>query len=77
MRTTLTEDIDPDVLAAAKALAARRRTSLGSALSELARRGLRSTRTVQDEGNATVFAAATDGKTITSEDVQRSLNDWP
>lgn len=39
MRTT--EAIDDDVLTVARALAARKRISLGSALSELARRGFR------------------------------------
>jgi len=38
MRTTL--DIENDVLDAAKALAAARKVSIGSALSELARRGV-------------------------------------
>lgn len=38
MRTTL--DIDEDVLAAAKELAATRRTTAGKVLSDLARRGL-------------------------------------
>jgi len=38
MRTTL--DIDDDVLHAAKDLAAKRKTSAGRVLSELARRGL-------------------------------------
>ncbi|GAA4888045.1 hypothetical protein GCM10025789_00300 [Tessaracoccus lubricantis] len=40
MRTTL--DIDDTVLAAARSLAQARRTSLGEAVSELARRGLNS-----------------------------------
>ena len=39
MRTTL--DLDDQVLAAARALARARGTSLGEAVSELARRGLR------------------------------------
>jgi len=38
MRTTL--DLDPDVLQAAKELAAARRTTAGKVLSELARRAL-------------------------------------
>ncbi len=38
MRTTL--DIDPDVLDLAKSLAEARQTSVGKALSELARRGV-------------------------------------
>ena len=43
MRTTL--DLDPDVLQAAKELAAARRTTAGKILSELARKGLESPRT--------------------------------
>jgi len=39
MRTTL--DIDDDVVAAAREMAAQDRRSLGSVISELARRGLR------------------------------------
>ncbi len=38
MRTTV--DIDPDVLAAARALARRRNTSIGQVLSQLARQAL-------------------------------------
>lgn len=39
MRTTL--DIDPDVLQAAKEIAANRRTTAGQVISELARKALR------------------------------------
>jgi hypothetical protein len=39
MRTTLT--IDDDILAAAKTLAARRHTTIGAVISELARQSLR------------------------------------
>lgn len=75
MRTTVT--IDDDVLAVAKALASRRRTSLGSALSELARRGFRSASPVQKGEDDTVFAVRADAEAITNEDVYRSLADWP
>lgn len=74
MRTTVT--IDDDVLAVARALAARQRTSLGSALSELARRGFR--RPVVDEENGLpVFRVAADAEPITNEDVEKALDDWP
>ncbi|MXZ03166.1 MAG: hypothetical protein F4Y88_05695 [Chloroflexi bacterium] len=73
MRTTVT--IDDDVLAVARALAERNRSSLGSALSELARRGFRSTVTRED-GDGTTFPVAADAEPITSEDVYRSLDDW-
>ena len=75
MRTTIT--IDDDVLAAAKALAKQNGTSLGRALSEMARRGLKSSlssdRGVQD----VVFDVDAGADPITSEDVYRSLNEWP
>ena len=75
MRTTLT--IDDDVLAVARALAERRGSNLGSALSELARRGFRSSFTAEHGGDGTVFTVPANAGPITSEDVYRSLNDWP
>ena len=75
MRTTLT--IDNDVLAVARALADRNGVSLGRALSTLARRGFRSAAPAGDDGDGTVFAVAADAEPITSEDVYRSLTEWP
>ena len=75
MRTTLT--IDDDVLAVARALAERNGTSLGRALSELARRGFRSGDHPGDDGDGTVFAVAPDAGPITSEDVYKALGEWP
>lgn len=75
MRTTVT--IDDDVLAVARALAARRGSSLGSALSELARRGFKRAPVLERDGDGSVFAVADDAEPITSEDVYRSLDDWP
>lgn len=75
VRVTVT--IDGDVLAAAKALAARRGSSLGSVLSELARRGSSSVTPVRKDGDDTAFAARADAEAITSEDVDRALADWP
>ena len=75
MRTTLT--IDDDVLAVARALAERNGSSLGKALSELARRGFRSSRETGDKGDGTVFAIAPDAEPITSDDVYRALGEWP
>ena len=75
MRTTVT--IDDDVLSVARALAERKGTSLGSALSELARRGFRGTPPAEDVGDGTVFAVPDDAEPITSEDVYQSLSDWP
>ncbi|MCY4131619.1 MAG: hypothetical protein OXF39_03120 [Nitrospira sp.] len=75
MRTTVT--IDNDVLAVARALAQRNGTSLGRAISDLARRGFRSAPVAMEQGEGAVFAAASDADPITSEDVYRSLSDWP
>ena len=74
MRTTVT--IDDDVLAVARALAARKGGSIGSALSELARRGFKGASTTEDEGMP-VFRVAADARPITSEDVHRALDEWP
>ena len=75
MRTTLT--IDDDVLAVARALAERNGSSLGMALSELARRGFRSNDAAGDEGDGSTFAIAPDAEPITSEDVYKALGEWP
>lgn len=48
MRTTL--DLDDDVIAAARELASSQRRSLGSVISELARRGLMPGRVEADDG---------------------------
>ena len=75
MRTTVT--IDDDVLAVARALAERKGYSIGSALSELARRGFKGVVSGEDDGDGTWFAVAVDAEPITSEDVYRALSDWP
>ena len=74
MRTTVT--IDDDVLAVARALAVRQSSSLGSALSELARRGFKGADAAEDDG-VPVFRIAADARPITSEDVHRALDEWP
>lgn len=75
MRTTVT--IDDDVLAVARALADRKGSSLGSALSELARRGFKNSPTNGGDADGTVFSVPAAAEPITSEDVYRSLDDWP
>ena len=64
-------------MAVARALADRTGCSLGSALSELARRGFRGTTSGESKMDGTVFAVAADAEPITSEDVYRALSDWP
>ncbi len=75
MRTTL--NIDDDVLAVARSLAERNGSSLGTALSELARRGFKGESTVADGSGLPVFRVATNARPITNEDVSRALSDWP
>ena len=74
MRTTL--NIDDDVLAVARALAELTGRSLGSALSELARRRFKDTDSRKDHSDDTVFAVVADAEPITGEDVYRALVDW-
>ena len=75
MRTTVT--IDDDVLAAARALAKQNGTSLGRALSEMARRGFKTSLSSDDGAQATIFNVDVGADPITSEDVYRSLQQWP
>ena len=73
MRITVT--IDDDVLAVPQARTERRGTSLGTALSELARCGSRSTSLLREDGEGTTFSVEADAEPITSEDVYQSLDD--
>ena len=75
MRTTL--NIDDDVLSEARALAAQKKTSLGKALSELMRRGIKRRPNDKNNQDRPGFDVARDAEPITSEDVYRALNDWP
>ena len=75
MLTTVT--IDDDVLPVARALAERRRISLGSALSELARRGYRNASSAADGGDGSMFAVPPDAEPISSEDVYQAMCDHP
>lgn len=72
MRTTL--EIGDDVLAAARSLAAERGVSLGSALTELARRGLRAPVTTVEDG-LPVFDVPTDAAPLTPEMVRSALDE--
>ena len=72
MRTTL--DIADDVVAAAKELAAAQRRSLGSVISELARRGLTPAR-VEAEGGLPVIRVPAGTPAITPEMVRRALDE--
>jgi hypothetical protein len=72
VRTTL--DLDDDLLAAAREIATAQRRSLGSVVSELARRGLTPAR-VESEGDLPVIRVPTDSPAITLEMVQRGLDE--
>lgn len=72
MRTTL--NIDDDVAAAARELAAEQRRSLGSVISELARRGLTPAR-IEVDGEVPVIRVPAGTAPITAEMVRRALDD--
>ncbi len=72
MRTTL--DLDPRVLAAARALADQERTSLGAAVSELALRGLRPASGTRRNGFPVLTPTQPD-RVITDELVERHRDD--
>lgn len=72
MRTTL--EIDDDVVVAARELAATERRSLGSVISELARRGLTPAR-VDTDGDFPVIRVPAGAPPITPEMVRRALDE--
>ena len=72
MRTTL--ELDDDVIAAARELAAADRRSLGSVVSELARRGLTPAR-VEADGDLPVVRVPAGSPAITPEMVRRALDE--
>ena len=72
MRTTL--DIDDDVVVAAKELAIGERRSLGSVISELARRGLTPAQ-VEAEDGLPVIRVPAGTSPITPEMVRRALDE--
>lgn len=72
MRTTL--ELDDDVVAAARELAALERRSLGSVISELARRGLTPARVESDQGLPLIRMPA-GAPPITPAMVRQALDD--
>jgi hypothetical protein len=72
VRTTL--ELDDDVVAAARELAAGERRSLGSVISELARRGLTPAR-VEVAGDLPVIRVPAGAPPITPEMVRRALDE--
>ena len=72
MRTTL--NLDDDVIAAARELAAGERRSLGSVISELARRGLTPAQ-IEAEDGLPVIRVPASTPPITPEMVRRALDE--
>jgi hypothetical protein len=72
VRTTL--EIDDDIVAAARELAAGERRSLGSVISELARRGLTPAR-VEVDGDMPVIRVPGGTPALTPEMVARALDE--
>ena len=68
MRTTLS--IDPEILSAAKRLAAARSQTVGQVISELARKGLGVQSGKSARGRFPVFRASRNARPLTPEDVQ-------
>ena len=75
MRTTL--NIDDDVLAVARALAERNGTSLGSAISELARRGFTDIDILEFDDCIPLFRVAPSARPVTIVDVREALSNCP
>lgn len=73
MRTTL--DLDPDVLAAARALARARGRSIGSVVSELARTGLRPVVPRRKRAGFPLFDVPRDAPPLTDEAVTAVLDE--
>jgi len=72
MRTTL--DIDDDIVCAARELATAEKRSLGSVVSELARRGLTPAR-IDTDGDLPVIRVPAGTAAITPEMVRRALDE--
>jgi hypothetical protein len=75
MRTTLT--LDDDVLKEAAKRARTLKTSLGKAVSDLARRGLQSSPPVKQSNGLTVFDPPKGSPRITMRKVANELGDFP
>jgi hypothetical protein len=69
MRTTLT--IDDDVLELATVHAKARNVSIGKAVSDLVRRGLRGPTPIREENGRYVFDLPADSPEVTTEHVRR------
>ena len=77
MSTTVSIELDDDVLAAAQCIAETESIPLGLALCGLARRGMEPLKLVRAEDGMLVFDVPPGFPTITDEDVARLLADFP
>ncbi len=75
MRTTLA--IDDDALEAARHLARRRRLSLGKAVSELVRRGVRQPLVTAERNGLAIVQLPPDTPTATAAEVDEELEEFP
>lgn len=73
MRTTL--DLDPEIMSAARQIAAARSISLGKAVSDLARKGLEARARTSARKGFPVFQVREGSRPLTSEDVRRDEDD--
>ncbi len=74
MRTTL--NIDDDILQVARSLAEARKISVGQALSDLARKGLRSSRPSVSEEGIPVFSVQPNDPPVTPEMIRKAMEEW-
>ena len=76
MRTTL--NLDPDVLEAAKLLAAKERRPLGAVISDLVRRAVEPPPSPPRQRNGIpLFAVAKGGRPVTAETIKELLDEAP
>jgi hypothetical protein len=73
MRTTL--DIDDDLIAALKPVAAAQRRSLGRVVSDLVRSSMRARTTAEDRAGFPLFEVSADAPLFGSDDVARALDE--
>jgi hypothetical protein len=73
MRTTI--DLDPEILSAARQIAADRSISIGKAISELARRGLETRVNNTTRQGFPVFQVPRGARPLTFEDVRSDEDD--
>jgi hypothetical protein len=73
MRTTLT--LDPDIMSAARQIAAARSKSIGEVISDLARRGLEARAKVGTRQGFPVFQVSKGAAPLTPDDVRRDEDD--